>query len=390
MNWASKQKPNTELRIPKEHRTPNSERPSAPSMVLFGIRYSDFFRISDFGFRICLLLLALLLCVSCATPKAPPPLSRFEFEQPQMGIPFRIVLYAPDAATAEKAANAAYARVRALNAILSDYEDDSELVKVTQSAGQGRGVQVSEDLWRVLERSQRIAVASDGAFDVTAGPCISLWRRARRIGRMPEPEKMVAALSATGHDKMRLDARTHTVELLVPKMRLDLGGIAKGYAVDQALAVLAAQGIHSALVAGSGDMAVSDPPPGKPGWRIELGGFDATNAPAARFVLLRHQALATSGDLYQRVELDGKRYSHIVDPHTGLGLTDHALVNIIAPDCTTADALATTVCVLGPAKGLRLVESTPGVAALITRQPGAKIEQYASRRLGHFLVKPGQ
>ena len=134
-------------------------------------------------------------------------------------------------------------------------------------------------------------------------------------------------------------------------------------------------------------MAVSDPPPGKKGWRIELAALDATNAPPARFVSLSHAALATSGDLFQRLEIDGRRYSHIVDPHTGIGLTDHSLVNVIAPDCITADSLTKVVSVLGPKKGLDFIEATPRAAARVIRQPGDKIELNESSRFGRFSDK---
>jgi thiamine biosynthesis lipoprotein len=157
-------------------------------------------------------------------------------------------------------------------------------------------------------------------------------------------------------------------------MRLDLGGIAKGYAIDEALAILRAHGIERALVTGAGDMAMSDPPPGKKGWRIEIAPLDAPNAPPTRFVVLTRAALATSGDVFQRLDIDGKRYSHIVDPHTGLGLTDHSLVTVIARDCITADCLSTAVSVLGPQKGLKLVEKTRGAVTRIVRQPNEKIE----------------
>ncbi len=325
------------------------------------------------------------LVVGCAN-QAAPQLSRFEFEQPQMGIPFRIVLYASTEAQAQAAAQAAYDRVKQLNAIMSDYEEESELSRLTQTAGTGQAVKVSLDLWRVLSQAQALAARSEGAFDVTAGPYISLWRRARRIYRLPEPEKMAAARAAVGFEKLKLDPKERTAQLLASRMRLDLGGIAKGYAVDQALAVLKKQGVPRALVAGSGDMAAGDPPPGKEGWQIELAAHDATNAPSKRFVLLRNYALATSGDIFQNVTIEGKRYSHIVDPRTGLGLTDHGLVNLIAPDCATADAMATAVSVLGPAKGLELIEQTPGTAALMTHLENDRLEQRQSRRFGQFLV----
>jgi thiamine biosynthesis lipoprotein len=126
-------------------------------------------------------------------------------------------------------------------------------------------------------------------------------------------------------------------------------------------------------------MAVSQPPPDKKGWRIEVAPLDATNAPPKRFVLLSNVAIATSGDVFQRLEIDGKRYSHIVDPWTGIGLTDHSLVTVIARNCMTADSLATAVSVLGSSKGLKLVAQTPGAAAHIVRKPGKTIEELESR-----------
>jgi thiamine biosynthesis lipoprotein len=291
-----------------------------------------------------------------------------------MGVPFRMVLYAPNEAKAQSAAAAAFARVQKLNDILSDYDPDSELSKLSQTAGQGQIVQVSDDLWRVLQQAQKLAERSEGAFDVTVGPLVSLWRKARREKRLPKPESLAEARDAVGFQKMRLDGRHQTVELRAPRMRLDAGGIAKGYAVDEALAVLRAQGIRRALVSGGGDMAVSDPPPGQKGWRIEVAPLDVTNAPPRRFVSLAHAGLATSGDLFQRLEIDGQRYSHILDPRTGLALTDHSLVTVIAPNCTSADGLATAVSVLGPERGLQLIAHTPHTAALVVRRPQETVE----------------
>ncbi len=302
-----------------------------------------------------------------------------------MGMPFRIVLYAPNPAAAQAAAKAAFNRIAALNALLSDYEDDSELSKLSRTAGTGRFVPLSQDLWRVLTRAQAIARRSDGAFDVTVGPCVQLWRRARRQRALPEPTRLADARKAVGYKHLTLDPRTRSARLHAPGMRLDLGGIAKGYALDEALAVLRTRGLSSALVAAGGDLVVGNPPPGKKGWRIEVAPLDAPGAPPARHVLLRNQALATSGDLYQRVEIDGRRYSHIVDPHTGIGLTDHALVTVIADDGMTADALATAVSVLGPASGFRLVDKERHAAALMARQPENAIELSETRAFRRFL-----
>lgn len=290
-----------------------------------------------------------------------------------MGLPFRIVLYARDRTEALAAATAAYARIAELNQIMSDYEDDSELTKLSQSSGSGRWVPVSPDLWKVLDRSQQMAYATRGAFDVTVGPVVQLWRRARRQREMPPAERLAAALSAVGYQHLRLDPQTHSALLQVPHMRLDLGAIAKGYATDEAIRVLRERGIRSALVAGSGDMTFSDPPPGQPGWRIEVAPLDVTNAPPARHILLSNCGLATSGDVFQHVEIAGRRYSHIVDPRTGIGLTDHSLVTVVARDGMTADSLSTTISVLGPAAGLDLVRRMRGAEAHVVSVPDGRI-----------------
>jgi thiamine biosynthesis lipoprotein len=296
-----------------------------------------------------------------------------------------MVVHAADAAAARSGAEAAFARVRELNDRLSDYDTDSELNRLSRTAGEGRAVPVSEDLWRVLERAQALAARTGGAFDVTVGPLVSHWRKARREQQLPEARRLAAAAAAVGWTNLHLNARDRTATLRVPDMKLDLGGIAKGYAIDEALRVLRRRGLPRSLVSGGGDLAVGDPPPGRTAWRIELPPLDASNAPPVRFVLLRNAALATSGDLFQRLEIGGVRYSHIVDPRTGLGLTDHSLVTVIAPDCLTADSLATAVSVLGPERGVALIESTPRAALQWVRMPEGRIQAGESRLFPGFV-----
>jgi thiamine biosynthesis lipoprotein len=331
-------------------------------------------------------LLPLLLATALQAAADEP--ARYEYQRPEMGMAFRIVLYATNQSLANTAAEAAFGRIKQLNDIMSDYDEDSELSKLSRSAGSGREVPVSEDLWFVLSRAQDLAKRSDGAFDVTVGPYVTLWRRARRQHQLPDPERLAQARKAVGYQHMRLNPDKHTVELLVPAMKLDLGGIAKGYAIGEALKTLARQGINRALVEGGGDVAVSDPPPGKNGWRFEVSSLDVSNAPPVRFLSLRSVAISTSGDLYQRLEIDGKRYSHIVDPHTGIGLTDHSLVNVIAPESITADSLTKVLSVLGPTKGMKFIEGTPGVAARIIRDPGGKLEIRESRLFARYYEQP--
>jgi thiamine biosynthesis lipoprotein len=301
-----------------------------------------------------------------------------------MGLPFRIVLYASAESQADAAANAAFARISQLNDILSDYDPDSELSRLSRTSGSGRAVKVSDDLWNVLERSQKLAAQSRGAFDVTVGPAVNLWRKARREHKLPDAVLLAHTRESIGYKKLLLDKKHHTAKLLAPDMRLDVGAIAKGYAVDEAQKILRKNGITSALVSGGGDMNVSDAPPGKKGWRIEIAPLDIPDAPPKKFVLIHDVGLATSGDVFQHLEIDGQRYSHIVDPRTGIGLTDHSLVTIIAKDCTTADSMATVVSVLGPKDGVKLINRTFDAAVHLVRKNGAKIEMSESKRFGKY------
>lgn len=327
------------------------------------------------------LWLAALAAVSasCVTSRTDIiTLNRYEFDRAEMGVPFRIVLYAPDGAIATNAAEAAFKRIALINDIMTDYDSDSEVSKLSRTSGQGKPVRVSNDLWVVMERAQYLAERSGGAFDVTVGPYVNLWRLARSTGRLPAEARLARARKSVGYRNVRMNPANHTIELLAPDMRIDLGGIAKGYAVSQAVRVLDRLGVGSALVSGGGDLEVSGPPPGKRGWRIELPPLDTTNAPPAKFVLLKDAGLSTSGDLFQRLEIGGKRYSHIVDPRTGIGLTDHSLVTVIAPDDFTADGLTKVMSVLKPREALRFIEGMPNVDVRIVRKPGKRVEVHES------------
>ena len=299
---------------------------------------------------------------------------KYSFEKAEMGLPFRVSVYAADEVVAKEGAEAAFRRIEEVNAVMSDYDSDSELSRLSASAGSGKAVEVSEMLWKVLVHAEGMAERTGGAFDVTVGPMVHLWRRARRKVELPEAGVLAAARERVGYGKMRMDAETRTVELRVAGMGLDLGAIAKGYACDEALKVLRQMGLGCALVGGGGDMAVGDAPPGQAGWRVEVGTLEVGGVGKAEVLALKNCGVATSGDLFQRVEIGGKRYSHIVDPRTGLGLTDHGLVTVVAVDGMSADALSTGVSVLGPEGGVKFVEGIAGAAVRVERQPGAVVE----------------
>ena len=309
----------------------------------------------------------------------PAPSNRYEQSQTHMGTRFTIALYATNEATASRAATAAFRRIGRLDAMLSDYRDDSELTLLSRASG-GPAQRVGDDLFEVLSRAQEWSRRTEGAFDVTIGPVVRQWRRARRLKRLPTQRQIESALARSGYRKLRLNGESRTAELLQPGMLLDLGGIAKGYACDRALDVLKEHGIDAALVDGGGDVSMSGPPPGKEGWTIRLASADSTPGADPPNLLLSDRAVATSGDTEQFVEFDGVRYSHIVDPRTGLGLTDRVQVTVIAANGADADALASALSVMGPRRGIALIDHIPESACRITRETAHGIERFVSCR----------
>ena len=279
-----------------------------------------------------------------------------------MGVQARLVLWTPDEATAQRAARAAFARLARVDRALSDWLVDGELARLEERAG-GPAVAVSEDLYRCLERSLEIARATDGAFDPTLGALTRLWREARRTGVAPTEAELDAARARVGWRHVALDPRGRTVRLAVEGMRLDFGGIGKGWGADRALEVLAAHGVERALVGLSGDHVLGAPPPGAAGWKLLAG----TRPDNQRELVLASCAVATSGDTEQFFELDGVRTSHILDPRTGLGVVARPLVTVVAPDGATADALASAISVVGPEAADDLLARFDGARVLFER-----------------------
>jgi thiamine biosynthesis lipoprotein len=241
-------------------------------------------------------------------------------------------------------------RIEQLNSRLSDYLEESELSQLCRQAPV-RDAAVSQDLWQVLLQAQRVAAASGGAFDPTIGPFSRLWRTARRAHQLPTTAELQSAAASVGRDLFSVAPNRPSVSLSRPHMQLDLGGIAKGFAADEALSLLRQRGFPAALVEGGGDMAIGAPPPGKPGWRVAVAALEK-DQPPTRILQLAHVGLATSGDLWQFVELDGVRYSHLIDPRTGMGITRRSSVTVVARNATLADAWASAGSVLAPAAAL--------------------------------------
>lgn len=318
---------------------------------------------AESGFLIWAALAACVLA-GCAGSKH---LERFEFTRVSMGVPARIVVYSPNHDEASAAAAAAYNRIARLDDCMSDYRPRSELMQLCDHAGEPARP-VSDDLFRILTLACGISQASDGAFDISVGPLVKLWRNSRHSGALPQPDELDHAHMLVGSHLIELEPRTHAVRLARPGMRLDLGGIAKGYAAHEAVKVLRAGGNSRCLVALSGDIATGDPPPGAPGWEVEIGlpGKNQAGTPGTpRRLLLSNACVSTSGDTQQSVEIAGVSYSHIVDPRTGLGVTHHTMCTVVAAEGSEADAYSSAACVLGPEKSRALFEKTPRLGVIL-------------------------
>ena len=293
-----------------------------------------------------------------------------------MGTEFRIVVYGPDSLAVAAAVDTAFNRVAELNDIMSDYLPGSEINRLSERSGSGESVAVSEDLWRVMVFAQRVAEESNGAFDVTAGRLTRLWRRAIRRGVIPDSTDILDALKTVGYEYVELDSTSTSPRIRLGRrgVRLDLGGIAKGFAVDEAFAVLLETGYSRILVDGGGDMRIGDPPPDLEAWTITITGVDSDDSKAARLVHLANTALAQSGATYRFVEHDGVRYSHIVDPRTGYGMTDGRIVTAAAPTCMEADVLASALSVTSPSEEEWLAQQHPNAVVHIDRLPSETLD----------------
>jgi len=281
-----------------------------------------------------------------------------------MGMEVRLVLYAPSQERGERAARAAYDQVAALDGLLSSYRTDSELMEVNRH-GKRVPVQVGGHLFSILKRAQGFSRQSEGALDVTAGPLVKLWREARRTHQLPSSATRQEAKGRMGWQHLSLNDEDRTVTFLQDGMLLNLGGLAKGYILDRALEVLAEHGITCALVEAGGDLVTGASPPGQEGWRVDIP-HDVPGSSDSE-ISVSHSAVSTSGDAVQHVEIGDTRYSHVINPQTGLGLTEQPTTTVVAPRGIAADAVATTVGILGVQKGRTFVRSYyPGTTAYAT------------------------
>jgi len=296
-----------------------------------------------------------------------------------MGTFARAVAIADDPDTAEKCIQAALAEIYHVDELMSDYKSDSQISQVNADAAK-RAVRVGESTYELLQKSIEFSRLTDGAFDITIGPLVDLFRTAEKTQTAPTEEQITQAKSKVGFEKLKLDDQSMTVQFAVEGMRLDLGGIAKGYAVDKAIEAMQRCGAIGAMVDIGGDIrCFGAPPKGRDHWLIGLQDpNEAVEGIGGGELLLKLKladaAVATSGDYQQFVLIEGKRRSHIINRNTGTSTEGLSSVTIIADNATDADALATAVSVMGAEKGPALIEKLSGTeAVLITSEPSFRL-----------------
>ena len=287
-----------------------------------------------------------------------------------MGTFSRVVVIAKSQRAAQRCIEAAFDAQNRVESLMSDYREDSELSKVNRLAAQGP-VAVSEMTFEILQKAVHFSELSEGAFDVTVGPLVDLWHKAGETDVPPTEGALAEARRMVGYHKLILDEQNRTVRFAVAGMRVDLGGIGKGYAADKAVEAMKEHGALGGMVAIAGDIrCFGRPPRGQEHWRIGLQDpnvalEDLGPSKPLLVLALTSEGVSTSGDYRRFVRVQGHKQSHILDPGTGKGANRLVSDTIIAPDATASDALSTAVNVLGLEKGLALIERIAGTEAIL-------------------------
>ena len=312
-------------------------------------------------------------------------LKRFQFSENKLGSPFSLIFYHTDSAEAASVAKECFALVDSLNNIFSDYSSESEVGKLARQKNQA-GIKVSDELFAMIDRSKDAWKRSGKTFDVTIGTLTQLWRKAKKENRFPSGAEVKAARDLTGFKNVSINKSSGTISFKKPGIRLDFGGIVPGYAAQKVIDLLKSKNISSALADASGDIVVSNAPPGKNGWSIGINLPENENEVWDKNLELKHFAVSTSGDVYRFIIHEGKKYSHIIDPNTGYGITSQRNVTVIASNGADADWLATACSILPIKKALALAKKEHA-AILIATLNGEKIVTHKSKSFDRYFQK---
>ena len=314
-------------------------------------------------------------------------LKRFEYSEPAMGTVIGVIFYATDSAVANKVAKAVFSEVARLNIVFSDYDKNSELSKLCDTYQVGMPIKISAELFEIFQQAEQISQLTHGRFDVTVGPFTKMWRRAKSENKLPSKQELSIAKSTVGYKNTCLNVNDTTIVFEKAGMQIDLGAIAKGYTADKVLKVLESNKIRHALVDFGGDIITSNPPPNKKGWNVEVSFKNHFGKRVSEILVVSNTAIATSGDLYQKLVIDGKTYSHIIDPSTGLGITKRTQVTVIAPSGALADGFASAFSVMSKKEVKKFIRKNKKIHTLISSLEEDSMEIWRSEFFDDFKEK---
>ena len=315
-----------------------------------------------------------LLLASLTVPVYPQAqaadLIRYEASHPAMGTVFTVVAYGADRDYLAEVVDEVFDEIDGLDAQMSNYQPTSEISRINREAAR-EPVLVEPRLFQLIQDSVRTGAETGGAFDITVGPLMKAWGFFRGQDRLPAPFEIAVTLKRIGYQHLQLNAADRTIRFERPGMEIDLGGIAKGYAVDQAVEILRSRGIQSALVSsGTSTLYALGSPPGERGWRVSLRSpYDAKKA--ADVVLLQDFSLSTSGNYEKFFRIGGKLYCHIMDPHTGRPVENMLATAVLAARATETDALSTAFFVMGVAGSRKYMATHPNLVGILYRPTAA-------------------
>lgn len=277
---------------------------------------------------------------------------------------FEIVAYGPERARLAEAAEAAFKEIDRLDRQMSNYSDESELTYINRNAAR-EDVIVEKELFDFLKLALDYSRNTDGMFDITVGPLMKAWGFFDKNGRVPKDSELKSVLACVGSKHVSLNERTHTVRFDREGVELDLGGIAKGYAVDRAAEILRASGVTSAFItSGSSSICAIGLPPGRAAWRVEVSDpLDRSRKIEA--IELKDQSISTSGCHEKTFEVDGKSYCHIMDPRIGRPIEGLLSATVITQSGIEAEALSKALMVMGIAKAREFLKTRPHVRAIL-------------------------
>ncbi|MBO9562680.1 MAG: FAD:protein FMN transferase [Niastella sp.] len=281
-----------------------------------------------------------------------------------MGNTFELTVVAADETWAGEKIALAIAEIRRIEKLFTTFSDDSQTNMINKQAGIAP-VKVDKEVFELIQRSLKISAVTDGAFDITYGSADkSLWNFDRNMKQLPDPAIAKEAVKRIDYRNVLLDEQAQTVMLKEKGMRIGFGGIGKGYAADKAKALLVQEGVQSGIVNASGDLITwGTQADGKP-WTIGIAHPDDARA-AFSWLDISNLAIATSGNYEKYVMIDGKKYSHTINPKTGMPVTGIKSVTIISPYAEIADAMATPVMVMGVKAGLQMIDQINYLGCII-------------------------